>query len=196
MKKLTPIGILAAILFLSLPVHAQTEGSSNQSVLKTGMKLMYSLNESTAFDVQLETLSDAVEYVWFKNGMRGFKVTLTSEAMETSKTQLNYIFGMVGMPPQKFSNTTSIFCSRINLMELVNNNETEIRLYGPDTDPVKLVSEGIQKRTYKTADGEAEWDVVAARGENGEYMEVLFDGMFPLITKLQLDFTIELKNIE
>jgi hypothetical protein len=168
---------------------------------KEKMKLHYKINGSDDFVIKIMKLGDAIIYVWYKNGSRGFLVNLTENAMNNSFFQLNYIYGKTGMPPQKHDNATSIFCSRAMFNTLINEGDVTFYPYdseeNPKDFPVQLNKD--EKVKFKISDNKEniiEIDAVSATTESGESLIILNNPRFPLILKMELDFEIELVKFE
>ncbi|MCS6979675.1 MAG: hypothetical protein N2050_06560 [Flavobacteriales bacterium] len=180
--------------------------------LRPGAKLHFKINNSTNFLVELLELGDQVRFVWYKNGVRGFDITFTPEAVQNAVQQLNHIYGMVGMPPQKYDQATSVFFSRKLFKDLLSRNDITFYPYPEGLEKpekIRLVSDTtwmtkkIQVKDEKTRKYYRNLDVdylmlpaYVCRLSNGNRWVVLDAEKFPLILYMKLDFEIRLEGIE
>lgn len=180
--------------------------------IRPGSKLHYKINGATPFVVELQEIGDKVRFVWYKSGVRGFEITFSPEAVENASQQLNHIYGMTGMPPQKYDQATSIFFSRKLFSEIKSGREVTYYPYreGMNTpEKIKMVSDTTwmakkivqkdekSKKYYRNLDMDfLMLPAYVCRLSNGNRVVVLESDKFPLILGMTLDFDIRLEGIE
>jgi hypothetical protein len=190
------LALTAVLILASSFIKAQ----GSDFTLKNNMVLHYEINGSIDFKVKLLELGDQVRYAWYRDDVKGFEVTLTADAMENAFMQLNYIYGMLGMPPQKYSNATSVFFSR-KLLEALKNGEKPIIFPHQDGEenPVEVEvwdNPGTIIVEDRTSGQSIQIPYMVVLGENDEIFYILEDSRFPLILWQILDFSIILVAIE
>lgn len=189
----------SVLIFLMMTNISLAQSPESMFSLKEGMKLHYKINDQEDLKIILNKLSDVVNFTWYKGDVKGFDITLTANAMKTAEAQLNHIFAMTGMPPQKYEHATSVFISRQMFDEL---EKGEVFTCYPYADgyhiPVNIAK--LEDDTYQVkniSSGETiELPMIVVKGENEEIFHILNDANFPLILHQYLDFKISLVGIE
>lgn len=205
------INLFFSIIFICFGLLSKAQSLEDWNI-RPGTKLHYKINNTTPFVVELQEIGDKVRFVWYKNGVRGFEITFSPEAVESATQQLNHIYGMMGMPPQKYDKATSVFFSRRLFKDLIAGREVTYYPYqeGPEKpEKIKMVSDTtwmarkIVQKDEKTKKYYRNLDVdflmlpaYVCRLSNGNRVVVLDSEKFPLILAMKLDFEIRLEGIE
>ncbi len=190
MKTLKPL-LLLAFLTLSYFSFAQTKETS---WLKNCTKLSYHVNyNALEYNFILDSLlvNDGISFNWKMTDPMNYsgKVKMSSEALDTATAQNNFFGNNSNLD---LTNKTTIWVSK-KVYKAIKKGRSVI------IDP----SLGREKLTFKSAEklkanmnGKSEsFDVLYATTDSGNKFWILDDPSNPLIMKMYLGWTIEIKDI-
>ncbi len=183
--------ILAGIFIIS----CNPKNDSPNAWHRSGSTLTYHLNDgSRAYDFIVSDLllSEEISFSWKMTepiNSTG-KVKITNNAMENANKTVNYF---ADGSSQTMDNETTIWISRKILKTCKAKEVTEIDL---DGEIDSLTYKGNEKYKVKVDGKEQELDVLLLEGLNGNKLWVLDDDKYPLLIKMELQFTIELLSVE
>jgi hypothetical protein len=201
MKTLSYLSLVLIVLSSAFSIHGQNCPEIKSDWLKKGVKLNYVINKETPFKVEIKNLEKGIDYLWYKNGIQGFDVSITEDALNNAYKQYNYIYGLPTEDTGLMLNdATSIFCSRKMFDEMVKNKKVTYYPYAKFEKsgfPVTLIFKEKKNFCIKQNGKEVALECLVFEQEAGvEQLVVLNNPDYPLIVEMRLSFTIQLSSIE
>lgn len=193
MKKIVT---LFTILFLTVSVGYTQTAQNGKINLKVGSKLVYDVNSNNTkyqFIITIKKLDNGITFDWQMTAPINKKGTIemSKEATENATSLFNYFTGGV----TKLTDKTSVWLSQDVWRDMRDDDEMvmisiddqeETAFFREDGDAYKTIQNGTAVE-LKTSTLRSLTDL--------QYITVLENEAFPIILKMDLGWTIELKEI-
>ncbi|MCK9612454.1 MAG: hypothetical protein PHR81_09430 [Bacteroidales bacterium] len=194
MKKVF-ILIFAVLIFGNTQnVFSQQENKS-ENWLKTGSKLTYHLlNISKEYDFVITDLvmDNNIAFTWNMTAPANSsgKVKMFYGAIDTANKIVNYFSNGSS---QNMVNKTTVWLSRKVYKKIKSESPTTLII-----DDTEEIVNFIRNEKYPiTVDGaKLDYDVMVAESATGSKFWILDNPQYPLIIKMELAFTIDLRSVE
>ncbi len=178
------------LISLSLSVYTFAQKTSNPIPLSTGMGLKYSIQDGADFEMDViikEYSPTAISFNWlierFPRAIIG-KVSMTSDALENaSKFEVSFERG----DDLAMKNKTSLWMSQKLFAALKKGKETSMNL--GEGEKVYTGTKGSFDFNGKSLDA-----LVISSADTKEKIYVLYSDENPLLLKVEMGFTMELKQ--
>lgn len=171
------------------------ENKTNDTWLKSGSDLNYSVQSGTKnynFNISDLLITHDIAFSWKMTAPvnTSGKVAMKIDAIDTSKTIVNYFSDK---SVQNLTDKTTVWISR-KVYKLLLSQQTVNMTIDDKKETIKY----LRNEKYSlTIDGVAtEVDVLVAGSDTGSTFWILNDSQNPLIVKMSLAFTIELKSVK
>ncbi|MCX7955484.1 MAG: hypothetical protein N3A01_09910, partial [Bacteroidales bacterium] len=135
----------------------------------------------------------------YKNGKKGFDVTIAAPALEKATKHFNQIYSFGNDSWLYLNDATSVFCSRQMFNEMKTNKKVTFYPYANEKtagNPVTLEYKESKTVCVKQNNAFIGLPCLVFEAATGERLVVLDNQQYPLIVQMQLTFKIFLKSIE
>jgi hypothetical protein len=194
MKKNAFLMVVLILSGISTRSYSQ-ENKTNDTWLKTGSALNYSVQAGTKnyeFNISDLLITNDIAFSWKMTAPvnTSGKVSMNIDAIDTSKTMVNYFSDK---SVQNLTDKTTVWLSRKVYKLLLGQQAVNMTI-----DNQKETIKYLRNEKYTlTIDGaKTEVDVMVAGSDAGSTFWILNDPKNPLIVKMNLAFTIELKSVK
>jgi CHAT domain-containing protein/HEAT repeat protein len=184
------------VLLLVVSIFSGLYSQHEERIITEKNVYKYKLGKDSPFDIYLLDISKDINYMWRKDNIWGGFICVSSKAMEESIVQENHIYGDPYIETAKLNDVTSIFCSRKNYNELITDGKTLIQPYARTSNKpreFKLDKKDVFKTIFNGK--EIQLKAIICSALSGEKFIILENKDYPLILRMELDFTVELTEI-
>lgn len=181
------------IILFSISVNSQIENE----IIAEQIVFKYKINNEVPFDVFLTKVGDDITFAWKQNYNWGGFINIPSQILDTCRYQANYIYGEVYYETVVLDKAITVFCSKRNYNELINTGKTTIEPYfGKGTKPREfLLHEKGEYNVFYNGQN-VKLKTLVCSSPSGESYTILDNKDYPLIIKMDLDFSIDLIEVE
>ncbi|MEI6123711.1 MAG: hypothetical protein WCQ95_08785 [Bacteroidota bacterium] len=186
--------VFIVMLLMSVNTFSQKNETANKWLV-SGTKLTYHIvNITNEYDFLISNLliDKDVSFKWMMSDPINYsgEIKMTRDALDTASTIVNYF---ADKSVQHFTDKSSGWLSKKLYRSLKNNTGAKIII---DKKPETITFKQNEKYTVIVDGVDVLLDVMYAETASGFKFWILDDAKNPLIVKMQLAFTLELKKID